>query len=165
MTQQTRRSEAVALNGHRAGFASRVVAAAIDLATITLLHLAFLLFAGLVRYLVVGPPFALPTPPQWLAGVVGGAIAVVYFASFWAIDGRTVGMQVLGLRLLGPSGRPPRPAWSLLRAVLCLAFPAGLLWILISRRNASLQDLLVRGTVIYDWSYRPIGAGDDELAA
>lgn len=165
MTQQTRRSEAVAVRGHRAGFASRVAAAAIDLATITLLHLACLLFAGLVRYLVVGPPFGLPAPPQWLAAVAGGGIAVAYLASCWAIDGRTVGMQVLGLRLVGRSGRPPRPAAALLRAVLCLVFPAGLLWILVSRRNASLQDLVLGSAVIYDWSYRSIDTAGGETTA
>ena len=154
MTQQTRRSEAVALHGHRAGFASRVVAASIDVATVALLQLACLLVAGLVRHLLVGPPFALPALPQWLAGVAGGGIAIAYLTSCWAIAGRTVGMQVLGLRLVGRrSGRPPRPAAALLRAVLCLVFPLGLLWILVSRRNASLQDLVVGSAVIYDWSY------------
>ena len=134
--------------------------------TIALLHLAFLLFAGLVRYLVVGPPFALPTPPQWLAVVVGGAIAVVYFASFWAIDGRTVGMQVLGLRLAGRRrddlrARPGRccgpSSASPSRPGCCGSSSAG--------ATPPLQDLLVRSTVIYDWSYRPIGAGRDELTA
>ena len=62
-------------------------------------------------------------------------------------------MQVFGLRLLGRSGGPPRPAASLVRAVLCLALPAGLLWILVSRRNASLQDLVLGSAVVYDWSY------------
>jgi uncharacterized RDD family membrane protein YckC len=68
-------------------------------------------------------------------------------------SGRTVGMQVLGLRLVGASGEPVGPAHALLRAVCCVAFPAGLLWVLVSRRNASVQDLLVRSAVVYDWAY------------
>ena len=40
------------------------------------------------------------------------------------------------------------------RAVLCLLFPIGLLWVVVSRRNASVQDLLVRSAVAYDWAYR-----------
>jgi uncharacterized RDD family membrane protein YckC len=162
MTQQTRRSGAVALQGHRAGFASRAVAAAIDLAAITLLGLACLLFAELVRYLVVGPPLGAPALPGWLSAAAGAGIPIAYLAACWATAGRTLGMQVLGLRLLGRSGRPPRPAASLLRAVLCVAFPAGLLWILVSRRNASLQDLVLGTAVVYDWFYgsvdRPGGA-------
>jgi hypothetical protein len=30
-----------------------------------------------------------------------------------------------------------------------------LLWVLASRRNASLQDLVVRTVVVYDWAYHP----------
>jgi hypothetical protein len=30
-----------------------------------------------------------------------------------------------------------------------------MLWILVSRRNASVQDLLVGTVVIYDWRCRP----------
>jgi hypothetical protein len=32
---------------------------------------------------------------------------------------------------------------------------AGLLWILVSRRNASAQDLVVGSIVSYAWRYRP----------
>jgi uncharacterized RDD family membrane protein YckC len=34
-------------------------------------------------------------------------------------------------------------------------FPAGLLWVLASRRNASVQDLIVGTAVVYDWAYHP----------
>jgi uncharacterized RDD family membrane protein YckC len=44
-------------------------------------------------------------------------------------------------------------------------FPAGLLWVLASRRNASIQDLVVGTVVVYDWAYRPAdeapSTGDD----
>ena len=38
-------------------------------------------------------------------------------------------------------------------ARVCVLFPAGLLWVLVSRRNAAVHDLLTRSAVIYDWSY------------
>ena len=44
---------------------------------------------------------------------------------------------------------------SLARAVLYVLFPAGLLWLLASRRNASLQDLVLATAVVYDWAYHP----------
>jgi hypothetical protein len=53
------------------------------------------------------------------------------------------------------------------RALLALpSEPAGLLWILASRRNASVEDLVVGTVVVYDWAYRPADeasskAGDD----
>jgi uncharacterized RDD family membrane protein YckC len=37
-------------------------------------------------------------------------------------------------------------------------FPAGLVWSLFSRKNASLQDLLLRTVVVYDWAYRGLEA-------
>jgi hypothetical protein len=36
-----------------------------------------------------------------------------------------------------------------------VAFPIGLLWVLVSRKNASVQDLIVRSAVVYYWSYLP----------
>jgi uncharacterized RDD family membrane protein YckC len=161
MTKQTHLPGAVALQGHRAGFASRAAAAAIDLAVITVLELACLLFAALVRYLVQGPPFGAPSLPPWLSAAAAAGIPIAYLAAGWATAGRTVGMQVLGLRLLGRSGGPPLLAASLLRAALCIALPIGLLWILVSRRNASIQDLALGTAVIYDWSYGPL----NQLAA
>ena len=155
MTRPVRNPHAKALQGHRAGFVSRVVADAVDLGVIWAIGLAGLLFAAVVRYLLTGPPLRTPVLPSWLSAVAGLTIAVGYLASGWAATGRTLGKQVAGLRLLDHAGRRLPLRRALLRAVLCVAFPAGLLWILVSRRNASVQDLLVGTAVIYDWSYHP----------
>jgi uncharacterized RDD family membrane protein YckC len=128
-----------------------VSAAVIDLVAITLIGVVLLVVLALARYLVTGPPLNAATASRLLGAVGTTGLAIAYLTAGWAIAGRTVGMQVLGLRLVGRSGTP-------LRAVFCLAFPAGLLWILVSRRNASLQDLVFRSTVIYDWTY---GAVDE----
>jgi uncharacterized RDD family membrane protein YckC len=154
VTRPVRHPQAKALQGHRAGFVSRIVADAVDLGIVWALGLSALLFAGVVRYLLTGPPFRTPVLPSWLGATAGTIIAVGYLASGWAATGRTVGKQVAGLRLLDPSGRRLPLRRALLRAALCVAFPAGLLWVLVSRRNASVQDLLTGTAVIYDWSYR-----------
>ena len=155
MTRVIRYAEARALQGHRAGFASPVVADLVDLGVAWLLGLSVLAAAGVASYLLTGPPFRTPVLPSWLATAALLIIAVGYLASGWAATGRTLGKQVAGLRLLDHAGRRLPLRRTLLRAVLCVAFPAGLLWILVSRRNASVQDLLVGTAVIYDWSYRP----------
>jgi uncharacterized RDD family membrane protein YckC len=155
VTRPIRQPEAKTLQGHRAGFVSRIFADAIDLGVIWALGLSALLFAGVVRYLLTGPPFRTPVLPSWLAAAAGTVIGVLYLASGWAATGRTVGKQVAGLRVTDRSGGRLTLRRALVRAVLCLAFPAGLLWILVSRRNASVQDLLVRTVVVYDWSYHP----------
>jgi uncharacterized RDD family membrane protein YckC len=155
VSRPTRQPEAKLLQGHRAGFVSRIVADAIDLGVVWALGLSGLLFAGVVRYLLTGPPFRTPAVPSWLAAAAGMVIAVCYLASGWAATGRTVGKQVAGLRVTDRSGGRLTLRRALVRAVLCVAFPAGLLWIPVSRRNASVQDLLVGTVVVYDWSYRP----------
>jgi uncharacterized RDD family membrane protein YckC len=153
MTRAIRYPEARALQGHRAGFASRVVADVIDLGVAWLIGLSALLVAGVVRYLLTGPPFRLPVLPRWLDVIGGATIAVGYLALSWAVTGRSVGKQVAGLRVVDHVGRRLSLRRSLARAVLYVLFPAGLLWVLASRRNASVQDLVVGTAVVYDWTY------------
>jgi uncharacterized RDD family membrane protein YckC len=155
VTRDIRYAEARALQGHRAGFASRVVADLVDLGVAWLLGLSVLVAAGVIGYLVTGPPFRLPVLPNWLDGTAGAAIAVGYLGVSWAATGRSVGKQLAGLRVVDGGGRRLSLWRSLTRAVLYVLFPAGLLWVLASRRNASLQDLIVRTAVIYDWAYHP----------
>jgi uncharacterized RDD family membrane protein YckC len=129
------------------------MADAVDVGIIWLLGAALLLLAGVARYLLYGPPFAIPAPGLWLSGPLGALLAVTYLAVGWATTGRTPGKQLAGLRVVDRAGHLLRPGRAVLRALLCVLFPAGLLWILVSRSNASVQDLLVRTAVLYDWSY------------
>jgi uncharacterized RDD family membrane protein YckC len=155
VTREIRNAEARALQGHRAGFASRAVADAIDLGVAWLLGLSALLAAGVVRYLLTGPPFRLPVLPNWLDVTAGAAIAVAYLALSWAATGRSVGKQIAGLRVVDRAGGRLSLWRAFSRALLYVLFPAGLLWVLASRRNASVQDLVVGTAVVYDWTYHP----------
>ena len=38
-----------------------------------------------------------------------------------------------------------------MRAALCVVFPIGLAWVVVSRQNRSLQDTVLRTSVVYDW--------------
>ena len=162
MTRDTRYAEARALQGHRAGFASRVVADVLDLGVAWLLGLAMLVAAGVVSYLLTGPPLRLPVLPNWLDATVGATIAVGYLTFSWAATGRSVGKQIAGLRVVDRAGRRLSVWRSFARALLYVLFPAGLLWVLASRRNDSVQDLVVRTAVLYDWAYH---APDEALPA
>ena len=155
MSEDIRYAEARALQGHRAGFASRLVADVVDLGVAWLLGLSALVAAGVVDYLLTGPPFGLPVLPNWLDAGAGAAIAVGYLTFSWAATGRSVGKQLAGLRVSDRVGRRMSLRRSFCRAVLYVLFPAGLLWVLASRRNASVQDLIVRTVVVYDWAYHP----------
>ena len=153
MTRDIRSVEAKALQGHRAGFASRLVADVLDFGVAWLLGLSALAAAGVVSYLLTGPPFGVPGLRPWLSGPLGALLAVAYLAAGWATTGRTPGKQLAGLRVVDRAGHRLRPVRALLRALLCVLFPAGLLWVLVSRRNAAVHDLLTRSAVLYDWSY------------
>lgn len=155
MTRGIRYAEARAMQGHRAGFASRVVADAVDLGVAWLLGLSALVAGGVIRYLLTGPPFSLPVLPNWLDVGTGGAVAVVYLGLSWSTTGRSVGKQLAGLRVVDRDGRRLSVWRSFARALLYVLFPAGLLWVLASRRNASVQDLVVGTAVLYDWAYHP----------
>jgi uncharacterized RDD family membrane protein YckC len=84
-------------------------------------------------------------------GTLGWILLVAYLTIGWANTGRTVGKNVFGLRVVS-SRDEGLPLWrSFVRASLCALFPIGLFWSAVSRRNESIQDLIVRTTVVYDW--------------
>ena len=163
MTRVGGHDDPLGLQGHRAGLVSRSVAAVIDLAVVSVIHVLLQVGAGITLYLLLGPPFALPNPPPLLATVEFVVIAISYLTWGWTTSGRSLGDQVMGLRVVSRSGRRLGLTRSALRAALCVVFPAGLIWVVLSRRSASVQDLLIYSVVIYDWRYRPIPE-DAEIA-
>ncbi len=88
--------------------------------------------------------------------IAGGVVMMLYLTACWTASGRTYGDHLLGLRVVGWRGRRLRPVGALLRAVLCVLFPVGLFWILLSPENRSVQDVLLRSSVVYDWSRTPL---------
>ena len=79
-------------------------------------------------------------------------LVLAYLAYGWGLNGRTVGMVMMGLRAVGVDGSDLSPWRGFWRAVLYLLFLPGILWALVSKRNASVQDLLLRTAVVYDWA-------------
>lgn len=142
--------------GRRAGVVSRTIASVIDgLVVIAIMGVIYALAAGLV-FLVHPRSFHLPDGSVWSVPVLAFGIAVPYLTISWHTSGRTYGASLLGLRVVNHAGVPMRLIGALLRAVGCVVFPIGLLWVAISPANRSLQDVVLRTSVIYDWSARPI---------
>ena len=79
-------------------------------------------------------------------------LGTVYLALCWVVIGKTIGQQVMGLRVLSASGRRLRPLQALARAGFCVLFAIGLLWVVISRRNLAVWDIFLRTRVTYDWT-------------
>ena len=150
-----RSEQAQELQGTRAGFASRVVADGIDLGVVTVIYFGILVALGAIDWLVVRGTFAIPQPPVIVTTLGGWAIAVLYLTAGWASTGRTIGKSTMGLRVVNNNGKPLRTKRAFLRAVICASLGWELLlWIIVSRKRAGVHDLMVRTTVLYDWTTR-----------
>ncbi len=133
---------------------SRFLADAIDLvvvlATLAGIHLAV---SG-IRFLIHPRSFEWPELSFLTHGTFAWILLIAYLTIGWANTGRTLGKTMLGLRVVDVQGAPLRLWRAFVRAVLCAAFPIGLFWSAVSDKNASVQDLLVRTCVVYDWAPR-----------
>jgi len=144
------------LQGRRAGLVSRLLANTVDFCIVALVVAAGYAGAAALRFLWNSRTFTFPAPGFGVLVIVGGVVMVLYLAACWTATGRTYGDHLLGLRVVNWRGHRLRPVGALLRAVLCVLFPIGLFWIALSRENRSLQDVLLRSSVVYDWSRTPL---------
>lgn len=137
--------------GKRAGVVTRMVAAAVDGVVVILLLL--LGYAALAVTLFLIDPLGFTFPDigllfgmTWAFGVL-----VVYQTLAWWLTGRTYGGLVMGVRVVNFRGNRLRLPGSALRSLFCAVFPIGLVWVAISRENRSVQDIVLRTSVVYDW--------------
>jgi uncharacterized RDD family membrane protein YckC len=146
--------EAQPYQGRRAGLVSRSVAGVIDGAVVVAAVLAGYVAANGLRFLVHprGFQFSEASPLPSVATAL--LVLVGYLCVAWSTTGRTYGCHVMGLRVIGRGGGRVRPLVALLRAVFCTLFPLGLLLCAGGRQHSSLQDLVLRTSVIYDWRPR-----------
>jgi uncharacterized RDD family membrane protein YckC len=145
--------------GRRAGLISRALAAAIDFGVVVIAMAAAYFGYAAVLFLFRPARFQLPTPSWQLTVIVGYVFLTLYLTGSWHSGGRTYGCHVMGLRVVNRLGQRLSWAPAFLRAVLCAIFPIGWLWVAVSRENRSIQDLIVRTSVIYDWDVRPRARG------
>jgi uncharacterized RDD family membrane protein YckC len=133
-----------------AGVVTRILAALIDVVVVAALTGA--VFGAVVAGLFVVHPVSFSWPHGLAAEttLVTVAVAVGYLTVGWATGGRTVGGAVLGVRVVTRGGR--RLGWtrSVCRALFCVLLPLGLFWAAVSARRRSVQDLVLRTSVLYD---------------
>lgn len=147
-------SEARPYQGQRAGLVTRVVASTIDgLLVGVVLLLGYAGFAGLL-FLIDPRSFTFPEMGIFLSLTAALTVLVVYLTISWWISGRTYGDLVMGLRVVAFTGRNMRLVGAFARALFCALVPIGLLWTAVNRENRSLQDIVLRTSVIYDWQPR-----------
>jgi uncharacterized RDD family membrane protein YckC len=151
--------EARDLQGERAGFVSRVLAAGIDVVLVFLVVLGTVALVWMLSFLI--NPVSVTTPAVSGDGAripqVGAIILYGYFLNWlywtvcWATSGRTLGNLVMGLKVVNFRGKHMSWGGAAVRSLFCTTFPIGLLWVVVSGANRSVQDVVIRSSVMYDW--------------
>jgi uncharacterized RDD family membrane protein YckC len=143
--------------GHYAGAVSRLVAFGADVgASWGLFTLGAAALAFTVQ-LVTGTTVSL-TSHQVLSLIAAVVWEFVYFAYQWSLSGKTVGMALLGIRVVRTDGSPIGARQAVVRTLtLPLSFlilGLGFLGILTNRDRHALHDRLAGTAVVYSWDAR-----------
>jgi uncharacterized RDD family membrane protein YckC len=138
--------------GAYAGAVSRLVAYVVDLVAVSALLAGGSAVAAFLVAVITGNELDLQSDRD-LAATASLAWWFVYFAASWALTGRTLGMALLGLKVVRPDGTPASPLAAVLRT---LAFPLsvallglGFLGILFHAQRRALHDLIAGTAVVY----------------
>jgi len=146
------------VTGHYAGPVARLLAFAVDSVVVTLVYTgAVATVDWLARILfdttVVGKS------PTWLSAVMLGLWAFVYFFGTLAVAGRTLGMALVGLRVVATEGTTLSPFSALKRTLVepvsFLFFGLGLVGVVIGKRHRALHDVAGGSVVVVDFGDRP----------
>ena len=144
-------SPASGMQGMHAGLVSRLVANTVDALVAALFLGAGYLGVVLFRLVTDRRTFTWPAPSFTTLFVLFEIVLALYLGLTWSATGRSAGKQVMGLRVVDHRGARMHLLRALLRALFCVAFPVGLLWVAVNRANHSVQDIVLRSSVIYDW--------------
>lgn len=132
-----------------AGIVSRGVAAVVDFLVVGVVLAA--LYLGLVLTVLAlhSTAFTFPSLNAVFSSAVAFAVSVLYLVGCWSVSGCTAGAVLMGLRVVGRRRDRLGFVVALLRALTCVLFPVGLLWVAVDRRRRSLQDIMFGSRVVY----------------
>ncbi|WP_374968409.1 RDD family protein [Terrabacter sp. BE26] len=140
------------VQGHRAGIVTRLLAAAVDAVVAVLVVAAGYAAALGVAFVLRPRTFTFPDPGFGLLLASFLGVLTCYLALAWATTGRSYGGRLLGLRVVDSRGRRLHVLVAVARALLCVFVPVLIFWVLVSRENRSGADVLLRSSVVYDWT-------------
>jgi uncharacterized RDD family membrane protein YckC len=154
------------LQGHYAGFISRLIAYVIDLVIISLsLIIISWTLNTTVEFLNLSTRAVSDFAKFFMTGTTIFLFLAGYFVLFWALTGQTPGMLIMGLRTVTLDGQQLSLGHSVRRfigyIISFLTLFIGFLWILVDDRRQGWHDKIAGTCVIYVWAARP---GDLYLA-
>jgi uncharacterized RDD family membrane protein YckC len=145
------------LRGHPAGFASRFIAFIVDCVVSIGVFLLTLGAASFAASVLTGSSIHWSRENTWVV-VAFFAWEFFYFAYYWTATGKTPGMILLGVQVVGQDGTRAGTKRGLMRT---LAFPLsflllglGFLGILLGRDRRALHDVIAGTAVVYCWDAR-----------
>jgi uncharacterized RDD family membrane protein YckC len=127
------------------------VASGTDVVLVLCIYIIAVVVVNIAWDLFFSKSASISLPPHWLNELMVWVFLVVYLTAGWWSAGRTLGKQMMGLRVVRPDRSRLRFGRALLRAVLCATFFAVLLLALVNRRNRGLEDVVFGTVVVYDW--------------
>lgn len=157
MSGRTQAPGWLSLQGHYAGSVSRFVAYAVDLAVSYAVFALALAATSLAAEIVTGRSIHW-SKDHIVVAVLLATWQFLYFGYSWAANGKTVGMALLGVRVVRADGATIDPWRGVVRALVFplsfLLFGLGFLGILVQREHRALQDLIAGTVVVYSWDAR-----------
>ena len=145
------------VSGHYAGAVSRATALIIDIGIVFGLYALGVAGIDLLSRVVLGIELS-EDRSGLLWGIVLGTWAFLYMYVSLAIAGRTVGMGLVGLRVVTTDGGTLPGSRAFWRTVAfpfsALLFGLGFLGVLVGRRHRALHDVVAGTCVVYYWGDR-----------
>jgi uncharacterized RDD family membrane protein YckC len=147
--------------GRYAGPLTRLVAFIVD--TIVVTFGFTLLVAGTVFVIrLFDPDFAIPTQSGLIYSIALILWAFFYLWISYAVFGKTIGMMILGVRVVSSDGhvvlKGRQPFLRVLTFPLSfLVFGLGLLGIVFNPNRQAWHDHFAKTAVVYDWGSRTAG--------
>jgi uncharacterized RDD family membrane protein YckC len=151
------------LEGHYAGFVSRLIAYFLDgiVIIVSLGATAWLIqmaLSVLRLQSVVDLPVLSDSGQFVLTSTTAAIIVIFYRIFFWSVAGQTPGLKFMGLRVVTLDGKHLSLKRAALRMVgyviSTVPLYLGFAWVLIDDRRQGWHDKLARTCVIYDWDAR-----------
>jgi uncharacterized RDD family membrane protein YckC len=139
------------IQGLSAGFTSRLIAVFIDIALVALLVLGAWGGWEALRY-IMSVFYTLPPATGIPLLIIGYLLMWLYWTWSWSVGGRSLGNILMGLRVQKRHGENLGLGLAAVRSALSIVFALGLFWSIVSRKNKSLQDVVLGTEVVFDWA-------------
>jgi len=143
--------------GHYAGAVSRLVALGVDIGALWGLYVLGFYGVALAVEIFTGKSIN-SLHHRGIDSIILVAWGFLYFTYQWALNGKTIGMALLGVQVVSKNGSAINVRQAAIRTVVLpfsiAIFGIGLFIGVVQRERRTLQDLAAGTVVVYSWDAR-----------